>query len=618
MGHLFSSSFSVLGELMQNARRAGASCVKFTLDDKARSLGIEDDGHGINDFAQLIELCDSNWSEDIVLTDKPFGMGLFSVFYAGKSVQFLSNGLSLAITLEDIIAKRSMHVVADKNAPLKGTRVVISGLADKFFEIYMARSPERTSQTRNHVVDLAEGFPIPVLFNGEELAQPYARGAMAFDATDIGFVSIPNIHNGGQGAIGNMGRPRLFLQGLPIGGVESWWQKDRTVVHLDSTRFVAKMPDRKELFDQPEQLKTIDNALAQEVRAFLVKQKTVLSPEEMVRRHWNDCFLYGVSHLLDDLPFVPAKIFDPVEAVCQQSDCISVYGPSDDAKSDLISREELLSGVIKAWFNCPTSSDEDAWAVVTLKVMQSQGILAVNGSVGADHWLRDILLSSSDLEFDVTASNPSKEVQGFNAATGGLYAEIRLCDGIAIKVTSKTDPAFRMDVDLANDWVMVPQFSDKNGEEDDRFDRAYDVFVCRTDESSDCPIDALSTYYDSNDEYREDWRDDDAQIWEQLMSSLRGEHLAGLVQRVINNGEVRATEPHLSQFVLCQATRKTPTSWINITAAPIVSDEFEKLAAAIGAGVTAQQLANAFQTVFASAPAQEEANDSDGSDANES
>ena len=44
MGHLFATSYSFLGELMQNARRAGATLIDFKFDADNKSLVLADNG----------------------------------------------------------------------------------------------------------------------------------------------------------------------------------------------------------------------------------------------------------------------------------------------------------------------------------------------------------------------------------------------------------------------------------------------------------------------------------------------------------------------------------------------------------------------------------------------
>ena len=92
MKHIFSTSTTVLAEMMQNSRRAGATKVEFTIDAEARRITVTDDGCGLGDFNNLLQLCESGWNESVMLTDSPFGMGFFSVFFACDQVVVRSRG----------------------------------------------------------------------------------------------------------------------------------------------------------------------------------------------------------------------------------------------------------------------------------------------------------------------------------------------------------------------------------------------------------------------------------------------------------------------------------------------------------------------------------------------
>lgn len=80
----------VLGELFQNARRAGATRVDVeTLHDGEHTiLIVRDDGRGIDDPAALLALGHSGWDERIAASEDPAGMGVFSL--AGRHVEVRS------------------------------------------------------------------------------------------------------------------------------------------------------------------------------------------------------------------------------------------------------------------------------------------------------------------------------------------------------------------------------------------------------------------------------------------------------------------------------------------------------------------------------------------------
>ena len=90
VGRLFNNSLpDALGELLQNARRAGATKVEIELrrDDHV-VLSIADDGIGIIDPASVITLGRSDWDSSIATREDPAGMGMFSL--AGRAVTIVS------------------------------------------------------------------------------------------------------------------------------------------------------------------------------------------------------------------------------------------------------------------------------------------------------------------------------------------------------------------------------------------------------------------------------------------------------------------------------------------------------------------------------------------------
>jgi len=219
MKHLFASSYSVLGELMQNARRAGASRIDFMVDVEQKTATVQDDGCGVDDFNVLIALCESGWSEQVQLTDKPFGMGLFSLFFAAEAVTFRSSGRSLKVGLDDIINKRELVIQPDpETVGQSGTRIDLIGLKDKMTEKAYQYGFNGVQRPRMfaEIEFRAKGFPIPVFINGMECPRPHAQQSLHGVDTPIGFVSYPGVTN--DAPIIPKTSDRLFyLQGLPIG-----------------------------------------------------------------------------------------------------------------------------------------------------------------------------------------------------------------------------------------------------------------------------------------------------------------------------------------------------------------------------------------------------------------
>ena len=78
----YPNRYTVLAELLQNARRAGALVVHVRYDADAKRLTVADDGCGVSDFQTLLTLGESGWSEAVRRTEQPFGLGFLFLWWA--------------------------------------------------------------------------------------------------------------------------------------------------------------------------------------------------------------------------------------------------------------------------------------------------------------------------------------------------------------------------------------------------------------------------------------------------------------------------------------------------------------------------------------------------------
>ncbi len=81
-------------ELLQNARRAGATHVEIT--NAGGNVTVCDDGRGIDDFAKLLDLGGSGWEEAFEDSEDPAGVGLFCL--APRAVTIRSKGQMVQIS----------------------------------------------------------------------------------------------------------------------------------------------------------------------------------------------------------------------------------------------------------------------------------------------------------------------------------------------------------------------------------------------------------------------------------------------------------------------------------------------------------------------------------------
>ena len=115
---------TIIAELVQNARRAGATTLAFTvtpLDGDTCHVVVEDDGRGVADPQMLCTFGASGWPDDIDLRENAAGMGLYAL--AATTVTVESQGWRVEISPDVFLGKAAAEVVADPVSPRRGTRL---------------------------------------------------------------------------------------------------------------------------------------------------------------------------------------------------------------------------------------------------------------------------------------------------------------------------------------------------------------------------------------------------------------------------------------------------------------------------------------------------------------
>ncbi|WP_448205325.1 hypothetical protein [Azospirillum sp. sgz302134] len=152
---------TVIAELLQNARRAGAAAVAFRVTDD--NLTIEDDGCGIDNPEKLLTLAGSGWDESIARSEDPAGAGFFSLAHRER-VTVRSRAFEMELDPAAFGGQREVPVLA---APERqGTEITLS-----------LRAGER-AQAEHAVRSQARFAPLPVTLNGAPVEQqPFLAGA---------------------------------------------------------------------------------------------------------------------------------------------------------------------------------------------------------------------------------------------------------------------------------------------------------------------------------------------------------------------------------------------------------------------------------------------------------
>jgi len=154
-------------QLLQNARRAEASEVRIDLNTGTGTLTVTDNGHGVIDPQDLLNIGKSEWSQGIK-AEHPAGMGLFSVFKLGGLAEVRSGRWRLRMDYAAMCNGEPAQYDGLQPA-IKGTQIRVSGfhnqLGSEKVETYVRLwtrqaefMPFRTTIVVDGTVNVIEAF----------------------------------------------------------------------------------------------------------------------------------------------------------------------------------------------------------------------------------------------------------------------------------------------------------------------------------------------------------------------------------------------------------------------------------------------------------------------------
>ena len=290
--YAFTDRFTLVSELLQNARRAGAMHIEVDYDAGTQILVVQDDGGGLDDFQKLLSFHESGWDDATNAEERPFGVGFSKCLYAATRCIVASRHQRVDIDTATALAKTAIDVESMADA-VAGTRIELHGVD--------------LPDLGDRIETLCLGFPVAVVFNGKPLTRRFAVANLATMASPMGMVHLTGTRDGKFSY-----NTYVFLQGFCVMKPNYGSFDEVNIVHLDSRQFVARLPDRDKLIDEDVQGKRIDAELKACWRQTLEVAKTQLSPERFVEIYYSAMRAWGHWELLNDLDVLPVELFDEI------------------------------------------------------------------------------------------------------------------------------------------------------------------------------------------------------------------------------------------------------------------------------------------------------------------
>lgn len=344
----FSNRTTFLAELMQNARRAGASYIRFLYDNASNTLLVEDDGCGVNDFGVLLRLCESGWSDAVQESDAPYGVGFLSAIMASEHFEVMSKRGTLVADTDQLLAGHPAMVTS--NAVVAGTRITL-------------KLRHRIDRLGDTISKYACGFPLKVYVNNT-----LCSSRMALDSNKQ-TIDVP-----GVGTLawtgGDCATTGVFLQGLPIavaGGYNAWRLDGHDwALHLDATLYRGRMPDRETAIDL--EWTQIEAAVKFAQRALLTRVFYDVAKRCPSYDLYYTLLRFDLHNLINEVEIIPAGVFKEFTDAPDQIDDESGNN-AHKKRAGAVSRTDSFTYISSL------SSIDDAEALMLARVAYANGVL---------------------------------------------------------------------------------------------------------------------------------------------------------------------------------------------------------------------------------------------------
>ena len=410
----FSSTATVIREMIQNGRRAGATRIDISTPNK-KTLVFTDNGSGIADMQDLLRIADSGWEESIKDTDSPFGMGFLVAVYSCNHLKVVSGNQQLECDTASLLDMQLVQVVLTKKT-VKGTRIELTGgNIEKLIADITDPKPSRGDQSYEAIRKEARGFPIPVYFNGTEVERP--------DVETDGFedCAVGRIHfTPTKGEAYRAGK-FFYLQGMPLPSNDRFGhdvgRKEGIVkLHLDARRFKGRMPDRDTLVEPENANDLIEEAITEYIRGWLIERKTKMEPKAFLERFGQMCQMDSAYiDLLDDVEFALAQWFDDVsDPNASEQDRQSLF-----VEGGILDKATLeAKGVMLA----PGEDEYTGFIQTVFARGKGYFVWSQNQRFSDSHWLNQLAVSPDRNDFALTIEGEKRVKEGQDCQFGEVIA----------------------------------------------------------------------------------------------------------------------------------------------------------------------------------------------------
>lgn len=419
--HAFAHELSAVLELVQNGRRAGADTIWISTANEGEQpcLTVSDNGGGIENFQVLLDVATSGWDESIAREERPYGLGFLAALYSAPAVQVISRGRMLSMDTAAALSSQSFTVQRSEVEMPAGVTTMI--------KLVGFNSQKLLHQCQH----LFSGYLIRVIVDGTEMARPHALDTPGFIATELGMLRTASIN---QVALGRPRSATVYLQGFCVlKPPYAYSIEHMDVVHLDSTKWFGKFPDRNTVVNENQMREAVNAVIAGRYREALLTARRNLPEEEFVLKYYHLAADLGMLDVFNNINVIPCdwlSQFNELPYGCRSE--LQFLGRYDG--KPFIRRVEVESGsVVLARLSEQIDPDSDESAVARRWVhAYARGALLLDRPLHYDHWVYAHLQIDDDTEVYYRVVGVVKSGKADSRRLNRLWNDpsIVICSGI--------------------------------------------------------------------------------------------------------------------------------------------------------------------------------------------
>lgn len=404
--YAFTDRFTLVSELLQNARRAGATRVEVSYDEDTQTLCVRDNGVGIDDFQALLSIYASGWSSALCEEEHAFGVGFSQCLYLARQCRVVSKNQVIDFDCAAALAQQPIDVV-NSAAFVEGTCVTLHGVELPDWQARIER--------------LCVGFAIEVWLNSQPLPRPLALTQLQTETTPLGQVFLLGRDDGWSST-----DLMVFLQGFCVWRSPFSVSSQVNVVHLDPSQFLARLPDRDKLLDEALQLPCIKATLQECWGQVLRDRLQELGETLFLQRYYHSVQRWEQWPLLNALSVLPDALCQRIEGYPQQSEPeLEQYLQPCTAP---LGRQAIEQGAVQVVSLDPL---DECNAALWMFARASGFVLCDHALLDPQHWVRPHVWALDALPVQVCALGEQQRCE-FNGRW--VSAPMVLCEVVRISV----------------------------------------------------------------------------------------------------------------------------------------------------------------------------------------